>query len=72
MRDGGHLHREIEILERHVTMTFAERPLRLEHLRIDQSLDHDLCIGGDSEVDGARLAVRIGSPASAPATAISS
>jgi len=53
-------------------MAFAERPLRLQPLGIDQALDHDFGVGRHFEIDRHGLGRRIGYPASAPATPISS
>ena len=50
--DRGHLHRHVEVFERDVAVAFAERAFRLEQLRIDQALDHDLGIGRHVEIDG--------------------
>src|SRR5215470_9597665 len=72
MRDRGHLHRHIVTLERDVTVALAERPFWFEKLGVDQALDDELGVRRHVEIDGEALTVRIGAPASAPATAISS
>ena len=55
-----------------MAVALAERAFRLEQLGIDQAFDHDLGVGRHVEVDGDAFAIRIGAPASPPATAISS
>ena len=52
--DAGDLHVGVEFLQIHVAVGFPERSLRLEILRIDESFDHDLRLGGDQEIDGLR------------------
>src|SRR5215831_20479677 len=50
-RDRGHLHRHIEVFQRHVAVAFAKRPFRLEPLAVDQALDHDLGVSRDIKVN---------------------
>src|SRR5262245_47102042 len=50
-RDRGHLHRHIEVFQRHMAVAFAKRPFRLEPLAIDQALDHDLGVSRDMKVN---------------------
>ena len=50
MRDGGHLHRHVEIFERHMPVTFAKRTFGLKQLAIDQAFDDNFCIGRNIEI----------------------
>ncbi len=52
--DRGHLHEGVVFLQVDVAVGFAERRLRLQHLRIDQALDDDLGLGRHQEIDGLR------------------
>ena len=51
MRDRGDLHDVVELLQVHVAVRLAERPLRLEPAWVDQALDHDLRLGRHHQVD---------------------
>ena len=73
--DRRHLHRHVEVFERHIAVAFAERPLGLQQLGIDQSFNDDLL----SRAGTCRSTVRQHCsrcgwvlPPSAPATPISS
>ena len=70
--DRRHLHRHVEIFERHIAVAFPERPFRLQQVRVDEPLDDDLGVGRHFERHRHCAHHRIGKPASAPATAISS
>ena len=52
MRDRRHLHRHVVGFERDIAVALAERRLGLELFGIDQTLDDDLGVGGNVEVDG--------------------
>ena len=51
--DRRHLDRHVEGFERDIAVALAERRLGLEHIAVDQALDHDLGIRRHVEVDGA-------------------
>ena len=55
MGDRGHLHRHIEIFERHIAGALAKGAFRLKQFRADEAFDHDLGVGGHEEVDGLGL-----------------
>src|SRR5262249_2994881 len=49
--DRRHLHGHVEILERDMTVAFAERTLWLQKFGIDKAFDHDFGAGRHFEVD---------------------
>ena len=55
MGDGGHPHRHVVGLERHIAVALPKRRFGFEPLRIDQPFDHDLRRCRNIEVDRPRL-----------------
>src|SRR5438067_13808393 len=52
MRDRGDLEERVQLARMHVPVRFSERALFLELLRVDVSLEDDLCLGRDLEGHG--------------------
>ncbi len=51
-RDRGYAHESVVFLQVHVAVGLAERRLGLQHLGIDQALDHDLRFRRHHQIDG--------------------